>query len=233
MQTISSNFTVENPAPYAKEPFSPEKSRDILDVYNREGCVLIPDIFTADEVAAFKAAIDRVFENPRAKETNTFTGEYVAVRLFEWDNLFRDSLVREPIISLMEAIFGADCHLIANNVVRNRPGEAISIYHVDERLMYPLPEGIPRHDPRVTFPMHLVNVQIPLTDIKAEEYGPTQYVPESHFSGRAPNDLFDPVWEGRRGVSVFCKAGDIYFQHGQVWHRGAPNTSDSTRYLLQ
>jgi hypothetical protein len=34
-------------------------------------------------------------------------------------------------------------------------------------------------------------------------------------------------------VSVFCKSGDIYLHDPQCWHRGAPNTSDRTRYLMQ
>jgi len=233
MHSLLPDYTVENPQPFVPTPFSAEKTREIIVTYNREGCVHIPQVFAPDEVVALKAAIDRVFAGRSPKTVASFSGEYIAMRLFEWDNLFRDLLVREPVISLMEAIFGADCHLIANNVVRNRPGEAISTYHVDERLMYPLPEGVARHDPRVIFPMHLLNVQMPMTDIESIEFGPTQYVPESHFSGRHPNDPLDPVWEGRRGVSIFCKAGDVYFQHGQVWHRGAPNTSNCTRYLLQ
>jgi ectoine hydroxylase-related dioxygenase (phytanoyl-CoA dioxygenase family) len=227
------DYAVENPQPFAPTPFSAEKTREIIATYNREGCVLIPQVLSPNEVEALKAGIDRVFDDPRAKQTDTFAGDYIAVRLFEWGNLFRDLLVREPIISVMEAIFGTDCHLIANNIVRNGPGQAISTYHVDDRLMYPLPEGVARYDSHQTFPMHLLNVQMALTDIEAEEYGPTQYVPESHFSGRQPNDQFDPTWEGRKGVSILCKAGDVYFQHGQVWHRGAPNTSTRTRYLLQ
>src|SRR5205823_2253212 len=148
----------------------------------------------------------------RAKETDTFYGSFMAMRLFEWDNLFRDTLVREPIISLMEALLGSDCHLIANSVIRNGPGQALGNYHVDERLSFPLPESVSRFDPRMTIPTAIVNVQMPLTNVESIEYGPTQYVPDSHYSGRHPNDKADPVWEGKRGVTILCKAGDIYFQ---------------------
>jgi hypothetical protein len=34
-------------------------------------------------------------------------------------------------------------------------------------------------------------------------------------------------------VSILCKAGDLYLQHGQLWHRGAPNTLDRRRCLYQ
>lgn len=69
--------------------------------------------------------------------------------------------------------------------------------------------------------------------IEAEAYGPTQVVPGSHYSGRQPNDPREPIFEGRGPISILCRAGEAYLQHSQVWHRGAPNTSDRTRYLLQ
>lgn len=210
-----------------------ENIQAALEEFRREGCALVPNVLSQPEIIALKEAIDQVFANPQAKDTDTLYGDYLAVRLFEWNNLFRDLLIREPIIGLMEALLGADCHLISNNIVRNGPGQAISDYHVDERLLFPLPDSVERFDPRMTIPTFIVNVQMPLTDIEAEEYGPTQYVPGSHYSGRYPNSKSDPVWEGKRGKSILCKAGDIYLQDGQVWHRGAPNTSTRTRYLLQ
>jgi ectoine hydroxylase-related dioxygenase (phytanoyl-CoA dioxygenase family) len=72
-----------------------------------------------------------------------------------------------------------------------------------------------------------------LSDIDTIAHGPTQYIPGSHFSGRHPNDQQNPTFEGRGPVSILCKAGDIYLQDPQCWHRGAPNTSDRTRYLIQ
>ena len=79
----------------------------------------------------------------------------------------------------------------------------------------------------------MLTVQIPLTDIPSIEYGPTEYVPGSHYSGREPNDRSAPIFEGRTPVPVLCNAGDIYLHNGQCWHRGAPNTSDTTRTLFQ
>lgn len=216
------------------EPFSAEKNRALADEFLREGCLLIPDVLTQEEVAGLKERIDRVFADPRAKTTDTLYGEWVAVRLFEWDNMFRDMLVREPIISLMETILGHDCHIIANNFVRNPPGQAIDNFHVDiPDLLWSMPDDIPRFDARLKFPCYVLNVQIPLTSLESEEYGPTQYVPRSHYSGRQAPDAKNPTFEGQGPVSILCKPGDIYLQHSQVWHRGAPNKSNRTRYLLQ
>ncbi|MCX5662804.1 MAG: phytanoyl-CoA dioxygenase family protein [Planctomycetota bacterium] len=214
-------------------PFSPEKNRELADRFHRDGCLLVPDVLTPGEVAALTERVDRIFADPRAKTTDTLYGEWIATRLFEWDTMFRDMLVREPLISLVETILGPDCHLIANNFVRNAPGQAIDTFHVDDLLWFPLPDDLPRYDARTRFPCFLFNVQIPLTDLLTDEFGPTQFVPGSHYSGRQPNDPRNPTFEGKGPVSIHCKAGDIYLQHSQVWHRGAPNKSTRTRYLLQ
>ena len=119
------------------------------------------------------------------------------------------------------------------NVLRNLPGLFIERWHVDGTVHFPVPDGVPRHDPRIRPPTLWFTVQMALSDIETIEQGPTQYVPGSHFSGRDPNSQEHPEFEGQGPVSIFCKAGDIYLQDPQCWHRGAPNTSDRTRYLMQ
>ena len=79
-----------------------------------------------------------------------------------------------------------------------------------------------------------LTVQCALSDIETLEHGPTQFVPGSHYSGRYPPKGEEaPTFAGRGPTSLLCKAGDIYFTNHQCWHRGAPNTSDRTRYVMQ
>jgi ectoine hydroxylase-related dioxygenase (phytanoyl-CoA dioxygenase family) len=116
---------------------------------------------------------------------------------------------------------------------------SIDHFHSDGDAFFPLPDSIKRHDPRVRMPVMWIGVQMALTDIEAIEDGPTQYVPGSHYSGRSLNrnnpsdDPENPEFDGKGPVSVFCKAGDIYLHDPMCWHRGAPNTTDRRRYLLQ
>jgi len=219
------------------EPFSDEKVESLLEDFYRDGYVYIPGVLEQDEIQVLKAGIDRVIDDPKMFDTHNRYSEFVGVRLFETDRIFRDMLVREPIIGLAEAVLGETCHLMAQNVVRNQPGQAISNFHVDKDqdcgVEFPCPPDMPRHDPRYKLPVFRLGVQIMLTDVDGDEHGPTQFVPASHYSGRDPNDKDHPTFEGRGPVSVHCKAGDIYLHNGQCWHRGAPNTSDRTRYLLQ
>lgn len=222
---IASDSTVEKAV-----PFSIEETERYKSDFARDGFLLLRGVFTPREVEELKAGIDRVFEDDAFAE-NRYS-DYVAVRLFETAPIFEEMLTREPIISLVESILGSDCHLIAQNTVRNAPGQAIDWFHVDDTVIAPLPEDIPRHDARVTLPVFILAVQVPLTDIPSLEYGPTQYVPGSHYSGRQPNDGRQPKFENREAVSLLCNAGDIYLHNGQCWHRGAPNTSTRTRYLF-
>lgn len=216
------------------EPLSPEATQEAVAFFQREGYVLVKGVLSRDEVDELRQAIDRIFADPTLATEDRAYGDIVMVRLFECSPLFRDLLVREPIVSLAEAILGGDCHIIANNVVRNPPGRAISSWHVDDFLWFPLPEELPRFDARMVFPTFLMNGQLPLTDIPTVAHGPTEVVPGSQYSGRRPPpDDPAPSFEGRGPQAILCEAGDFYWQHPQVWHRGAPNTSTTTRYLLQ
>lgn len=215
------------------EPFSPEETATRLDQFHRDGFLFLPGVLTDREVAGLRDRIDGAFANENLRETDHRYGDYIMVRMFELDPMFQDMLTREPILSLVEAVLGPDCHLIAQNVVRNAPGQALDRFHADDLVYFPVAADMSRHDPRLRMPVFIMTVQILLSEVPAVEYGPTQYVPTSHYSGRQPEDPFNPTFEGHGAVSMLGKAGDLYLHNGQCWHRGHPNDSDQTRYLLQ
>ena len=211
---------------------SPQRAVEIIAQFERDGYVHLGNLLTPDEVATLRDRIDRIFDDPMSETTGHNHGGWTLVRCFERDNVFRDMLVREPVISLMEEMLGADCHLLNDGVVRTAPGQAISNWHVDDGVYFPVAPGMTRHDERLRMPLLALNVQVALSDVPSDEYGPTQVVPGSHYSGRDPAKD-NPTFEGRGALSIHAKAGDIYLQNSQTWHRGAPNTSDRTRYLYQ
>ena len=247
----------------AGEPFSPQKNQAIVNQFLRDGYVHVPNVLTVGEIAALRHKTDELLNDPslnKRDSTNSadeafietdaaFKGEsekpetsseevpFILRNTIELDQIFRDMLVREPIFSLAEAILSFNYYkgmkFVGQNVIRNKPGLSIDTWHLDGDLHYPLPESIKRHDPRVHLRVWWLTVQMPLTDIESVEYGPTQYIPGSHYAGRHPHDQKNPEFDGKGPVSAFCKAGDIYIQDSQTWHRGAPNTSDRTRYLFQ
>lgn len=235
----------------AGKPLSEKRTRQIVETFRRDGFVHIPGVLESDEMEALRDKTDELLddpvlaarENPHRsdkryvqKKSHSESGEelpFILRNTIELDSIFRDMLIREPILSLAEAIVGPDCKFCGQNVLRSIAGLAIDHFHVDGTVHFPVPEDVPRHDPRIRPPVLWLTVQIALSDIETIEHGPTQYVPGSHYSGRDPNSQEHPEFEGRGPVSILCKAGDIYLQDSQCWHRGSPNTSDRTRYLMQ
>ena len=233
------------------EPFSQEETTEIAEQFFRDGFVHIPSVLTEGEVTALRDKTDAFFaDSDLAEKTNpnladvryiqmgrhSESGEelpFILRNTIELDQVFRDMLLREPILSLAEAIVGENCKFCGQNVLRNLPGLSISTWHVDGSVHFPVTEEMPRHDARLRMPVMWFTVQMALSDIDTLEEGPTQYVKGSHYSGRGPNSQENPEFEGNRPESIYCKAGDIYLQDPQCWHRGAPNTSNKTRYIMQ
>jgi len=223
MTTIASE-----PRPYAVEDLDHLQAQ-----FARDGYLHIPGLLGTDEAGELRARMDRIFDDQHLADNRYKGSDWIAVRLFETDPLFEDMVTREPIIGLVEHILGPDCHLIAQNGVRNKRGVAVDSFHVDDEVFCPVAPSMARHPADACMPIHMVTIQILLSDVPSLAYGPTQYVPGSHYSGRNPNDAKAPSFEGREPVSILGKAGDIYLHNPQCWHRGAPNDSDRTRYLLQ
>ena len=216
--------------------FTTEQRQQIAEEFFREGCVLVPGVLTPAEAEELRAKTDDYFARRDAlpsRHVSYVNGAFVLRYGAELDPLLADMVTRESIQSLAAAVLGPDPAFNALNVIRNEPGQAISFWHVDDTLEFPLPAGIPRFDARMRMPVFWFTVQVALSDIPDLEHGPTQYVPGSHYSGRRPDNQENPCFEGQAPKAVFCKAGDIYFTNHQAWHRGAPNTSGDIRYLMQ
>ena len=218
------------------EGLSAEQCTAIAETFFRDGCAIVPGVFTPDEVGLLRDRTDYYYQNMAdiphkyaSYAMNAFVLRYCA----ELDPLFAACLTAGPIPGLVEAILGPQAKFNALNVIRNEPGTAISVWHVDDVLEFPLPPDIPRFDARIRMPVFWFTVQVALSDIDSAENGPTQYVPGSHYSGRRPPTQENLTFEGQGPVDVLCKAGDIYFTNHQTWHRGAPNSSQSTRYVMQ
>ena len=214
-------------------PLSETESRRVVEQFHRDGYALVRGVLEPGEIAALRESIDAIFADPAALERHRHGISFVAARLWTGPSIFGEMVVREPIHSLVTAILGPGHEIVGMNAIVNGPGSAISNWHVDDVLEWPLPECISRHDARMTMPVLWLSVQIALSDLEAEEFGPGQFVPGSHYSGRRPPEGENPTFDGRGPHSVLCRAGDLYLQNHQCWHRGAPNRSDRTRYILQ
>ncbi|MDP6038335.1 MAG: phytanoyl-CoA dioxygenase family protein [Candidatus Latescibacteria bacterium] len=225
----------------AHEPMPEEVLSPILNDFYKNGATIIRNVLSCDECKSICRRVDEIFDDPHYASTRNVKVRpnlegrkpIVVHRLFECDRMFRDLLVREPIISIAETVLGPHSHCIAQGCILNRKDFGINRFHVDDGLEFPITnDEVKRHDPCIRMPVLRMSVQIALTDQDEDQYGPSQFVPGSHYAGRMPEDQANPNFEGQDPVSLHMKAGDLYLLNGQTWHRGAPNTSDRIRYLF-
>ncbi len=222
----------------AGRPYSPEETQRIIEQFNRDGYYHLGAILAAAEVEALREAMARKVADPRI--LNDPAGDHVRgislMRMFEYSEAFRDLVVREPFASLAEAILGDNCHLMSQNALYTEPDpskvpDGPGGWHLDDLIHFPLPDEVEQHDPRITMPCLVLQIFTPVSDVESVEYGPTQVVPGSHRAGRGPAGQDKPTFCGTEPVSLFARAGDAYMFSNQLWHRGAPNASDRTRFM--
>lgn len=210
-----------------------EKLEDQVSALENDGYVYFPKVIDTNQIATLRRKMDELvaleasFDRDQTVVSGGFVNKHVN-NAFNRDALFTSYLDRSPIIEVAEAIHGEDCHCIGMTAWITGPGRPTQTLHTDW-----LPISLPADvlaDPRVKIPVFITTAHFYLDDLY-EELGPTQFVPGSHFSGRAPDG--DTSWNGVTGESILCKAGDAVQFRSEVWHRGTANTSDQTRYLLQ
>lgn len=226
------------------ERFTESETKRIIEHLSRDGyCFLGSSILEPDEVATLRDAMERMIEDPTMQEDQPgdhrqdhASGSCSLFRMFEYDCCFRDLIVREPFASLAEEVLGDECHVMGQNGLFTDPNPDAEVdgpggWHVDDLVQFPLPPGILRHDQSVPLPCNVMQIFAPLTRIDSMVSGPTQLVPESHYAGRAPDTQDHPHFDGNGPISILAEPGDAYIFNNQVWHRGAPNSSERRRLL--
>jgi hypothetical protein len=217
----------------AGQPLAAEVQQQVIKDFHRDGFAIVRGVYSAEEVALVRQITDQLMDDPALNQKRHRPEGFILRNTLSLHPIFLELMMRQPVLSLAEAVLGEGCRFVGQNVIRNPPGRAIATWHVDDTLEFPLPPEIPRFDPRLIMPVHWLTIQMALSDLTSEEDGPTQFVPGSHYSGRRPNNQEAPLFDGQGPVSILCRAGDIYLQNNQCWHRGAPNTGSRTRYLTQ
>ena len=108
------------------QPFTQEELTLILEDFFLNGDAIIRSVLSADQREQMCRHINQVFDEPYFVETRNVKTKpegpkpIVVHRLFECDRLFRDLLIREPIISIAETVLGPQCHSIAQGCILNR-----------------------------------------------------------------------------------------------------------------
>jgi hypothetical protein len=86
--------------------------------------------------------------------------------------------VHPAILQIVQSVLGNNARFNAMNIIRNSQGQAISNWHVDDVLEFPLPPEIPRFDARIRMPV--LWLRAGCAERWTLENGPT-VVPGGHY----------------------------------------------------
>jgi ectoine hydroxylase-related dioxygenase (phytanoyl-CoA dioxygenase family) len=207
----------------------------VLDQFHEQGFAVLRSVLPVDHAQQLRKLVEQRYQDPATHENperDFVRGGVSLMRMFEYHHAFRDLLVQEPVIDLLEQVLGEECHVVAQNALRTPRQKAIVNWHIDDALFFPFLAHLPElAEYAMPLPCYSINVMVALSDIDAEEFGPTQVVARSHLTGRKP-DYTDTLPPGVAATSLLARAGDVYLVNSQTWHRGAQNKSERVRYLL-
>ena len=226
-------FTARDPEDAPIESYQLEK----------EGYVVLRQIFSDDEVTALQDDIKRVFDelgpDCRTHKRPIDHDDMYRYEMFNQSTVCQEAIAHSGILGVIEPLLGEDCHVIANTAWRNpanHPSNVGGDWHIDAGPHIPLPEGV-AWPASIPHPVFAIGVHIFLQDCRRED-GPTGVIPSSHLSGRFPppdKTMDDDLTYGENQVDVLTgKTGDVGMFVSDVWHRRMPATKDDRgRFFLQ
>jgi len=199
-----------------------------IEQFHRDGFLILHDILPPELIPTLKSDLDRALNHAPPRDGAMLE---LHMRMFETSKANLAIFELEPIVSFAERLVEYDCHIVHNNSFRTPRGGGISMWHQDDPPHYLVTHGEPPTNVRL--PVMLFTANYYLTDVEEPQFGPTEVIPGSHLFGASPPEQMDGTkWESRI-VRCLGKAGSVVMFNNQVWHRGAPNTSDRVRYMTQ
>lgn len=206
---------------------------EIVEILERDGCVVIQGLLTADQVERFNAEVESPMQalRPGSKHDNELMQEFHGKNTKRLTNLvahsptFRNEILDDPVVrAIADEIFleKTGTYLVnAARLIEIGPGNAAQPMHRDLENYWPLfqlganaPEGV-------------VNFLIAFTDF-TEENGATRVIPGSNrwsdFQDRGTHE---------DSVPAIMNAGDALLLSGKVAHSGGANrTADEYRRAI-
>lgn len=199
-----------------------------VEQFHHDGFLFLPSVLPPALTAELRADLDRSLTETPPKPGGVIE---LCERMFERSAANLRLFDLEPVVSFAEALIDGPCHVVHNNSFRTPPGGGITRWHQDDPPHYLVTEGEPPTNVRL--PVLLFTANYYLTDVPTVAHGPTQTVRGSHLFGAAPPAALEGTKWADRLVSHLGPAGSVIMFNNQVWHRGAPNASETTRSMAQ
>jgi hypothetical protein len=227
-------------------------TEDQRRAYDEDGFVVLPAVFSADELAAMRAESDQLVDrlvnaslalgetSPRLDIRADDRGAVLLKMqpLSDVSTVFRDVANDPRLLDPMRDILRCEPLLLEEKLngkerIRLEPGELdISdwapefSFHTD--MHYFAFDG---------YPETTMSSAIALDDCTPDN-GPLRFVPGSHrkldwpMAGGWPPVLAPGLFDDADQVPLLCPAGTVVLFHGRVAHASSPNNTDEPRRLL-
>jgi ectoine hydroxylase-related dioxygenase (phytanoyl-CoA dioxygenase family) len=200
-----------------------------IEQFHRDGFLYLPEILSPEWCRELRNDLDRMI--PPGDPDSSSPVIELHKTMFETSKANLRLFDMEPIVSLAEQLIGETTHVIHNNSFRTPPGGGLSGWHQDDRAHFIVTEGEPPTN--VHLPVLFFTCNFYLTDVESVDQGAFQAVRGSHLIGSpCPADVENSKWADRIDTCV-GGAGTVMMFNNQVWHHGAVNQSDRTRYVTQ
>lgn len=206
-----------------------EKTQALLD-YQRDGYLIVPDLFAADEIVALRehymdlrrkgeyfgdfAGIDLTSSDPLKQYPRM-------VHMHRWDAISLRWLLDQRLNEWLTTLMGVEPYAVQSMVYFKPPGARGQALHQDQYYL--------RVQPGTCMAAWLA------LDACDEQNGCMQVVPQSHTlpllcsieadTAQSFTDVTVPLPDGMTTAPMIMNAGDVLFFNGQLIHGSTPNTS--------
>lgn len=187
-----------------------------------EGYVLLPNLLSAEKVAAIKAELDRLptkgtdySENQRGHSDVQWSDSPNCIEL----------IANKTITDFVGGLFGDEVICTSCVYALSRPGHPGIAIHTDAQPYGSAIFGMQASSPR------LVRVLWYLDDLTPKR-APLKVIPRSHLSLHADANPYNRYLSHPEEVMVTCGAGSAAIINQSVFHANYPNTDTEDRRLL-
>lgn len=205
---------------------------EIRETFERDGYLILPHLFSAEETDRLKAEIQSVVEEVRLEkerkgedwQSMMRVGVHVGVAFRS--PFYKEAVADARILDVLEQILGPDIEFLSDKAVfKDHEADFGSPWHQD----HPYWQG-----------SHKISLWVALDDA-TEDNGCLKLVPGSHKGQVAHADAKDGLGFGHRladqdevearAVSAPIEAGGAIFFHDLTLHASHPNTAGADRWV--
>lgn len=214
-----------------------------IEQFNQDGFLVIPSLFSAEEVAMLRTEVSHIYELQRPEVLRAENGEMrAALAVHRYSEPFRRLMHTPRLVEPTRQILGGEVYCSQYKIVSKQPMGALDFpWHQDFANWHDL-DGMPE--------CRALNISVFLDEV-TEWNGPVTFIPGSHKRGRvdsaakllpglaketslAEMDLkviAEMVGEGGLATPK-GPAGTAVLFHGLTAHASTPNISPWTRHII-